>query len=144
MGSKSDCVFCEFDRQFVIEETDHAFAAYFKCAVRPGHIVIALKEHVTSLSRLIPAQAGDMMQLAAAVARKAEPLAGCEKFYLVSIADETPHYHLHLLPKMPGGPGLGGYVMGAGGWGGAAGSPVDEQSILKFISLYRGKSSGEQ
>lgn len=137
---KNDCLFCNFDKTFVIEESEYAFASYFNCAVRPGHIVIALKEHVTSLSRLTTGQAGDIMQLAAKTARKAEPLVGCEKFYLVSIADETPHYHLHLMPKMPGDPGIGRHIMSQQGWSGEVGQPVNQAELLKFVDLYKRNS----
>jgi len=139
MSRHSDCVFCNFDSKYILEETSHSFAAYFDCAIRKGHIVVALKEHVESLSGLSQEQAADLMQLAARVAKKAEALAGCEKFYLVSIADVTPHYHVHLLPKMPGTAPIGPHVMGETGWCGEVGEPVTAGNIAAFISAYREK-----
>jgi diadenosine tetraphosphate (Ap4A) HIT family hydrolase len=134
--AEKDCVFCNFDRSFILEESTHSFAAYFGCAIKKGHIVVALKEHVTSLPDLSQEQAGDLMQLASRVARKAAPLAGCEKFYLVSIADETPHYHVHLLPRMSGDAPIGPHVMGESGWRGEVGQAVDEAEIIEFIAAY--------
>jgi len=134
--AEKDCVFCNFDSRFILEESPYSFAVYFGCAIKKGHIVVALKEHVTSLPDLSPEQAGDLMQLASRVARKAAPLVGCEKFYLVSIADETPHYHVHLLPRMPGDAPLGPHIMGESGWRGEVGQAVDEAEIIEFIAAY--------
>jgi diadenosine tetraphosphate (Ap4A) HIT family hydrolase len=131
------CLFCDFDARYIIEENRLSFAAYFDCAIRNGHIVVAAKSHVTSLSQLCEEQAGDLMALAARVAAKAEKLVGNEKFYLVSIADETPHYHIHLLPKMKGDPPFGRYVMGEQGWKGEVGQPVSQSGIESFISRYK-------
>ena len=137
MADGGDCVFCNFDKKFVLEESAHSFAAYFDCAIKPGHIVIALKEHVETLAGLSPEQAADMMQLASRVAKKAEALTGCEKFYLVSIADVTPHYHLHLLPKMPGDAPIGPHFMGDTGWRGEVGEAVTADDIDAFIAAYK-------
>jgi diadenosine tetraphosphate (Ap4A) HIT family hydrolase len=140
MAAKSECVFCNLDSRFVIDENRRAFAAHFNCAIKTGHIVVALKDHVTSLSRITPSQAGDLMTLTAQVASKAEGLVGCLKFYLVSITDETPHYHIHLLPRMADDPPLGPHIMGEKGWSGEAGNRVDEKNILDFISAYKRNS----
>lgn len=134
---KNDCVFCNFDGRFVLDENAHAFAAYFDCAIKPGHIVVALKDHVTAIADLSPEQAADIMTLAAAVAKKALPLVGCLKFYLVSIADETPHYHLHLLPRMEDDPPIGAHIMGDAGWKGSVGKTVAEEEIAEFIERYK-------
>jgi histidine triad (HIT) family protein len=134
------CLFCNFDKRYIIEESELSFAAYFGSAIKTGHIVVALKDHVTSLSSLGDDRAGDLMKLAARVAAKAEKLVGSEKYYLVSIADEVPHYHLHLLPKMKGDAPLGRHIMGGTGWRGEAGQPVTEEDIEEFISWYRESS----
>jgi diadenosine tetraphosphate (Ap4A) HIT family hydrolase len=134
---EKECLFCNFDKRRVLEESDYSFAAFFCCAIRKGHIVIALKSHVTSLSKLDEAQAGDLMKLAARVAARAEKLVGNEKYYLVSIADETPHYHLHLLPKMEGDPPFGRHIMGDDGWKGEVGQSLSTADIDEFISRYR-------
>lgn len=132
-----NCVFCNFDDSYILESNDNAFAAYFDCAIRPGHIVVALKDHVVSLSDLSTAQASDLMTLAARVAKKAEQLSAIEKYYLVSIADQTPHYHIHLLPKKTGDTPLGPSVMGDQGWKGDVGESVSEASIKDFVASYR-------
>jgi diadenosine tetraphosphate (Ap4A) HIT family hydrolase len=131
-----NCLFCNFDRRYIIEESEHSFAAYFGSAIRKGHIVVALKSHVTSLSVLNGAQAGDLMNLAARVAAKAEKLVGCEKYYLVSIADEVPHYHIHLLPKMKGDAPLGRHIMSDAGWKGEVGHALTEKDIADFFNEY--------
>ncbi len=135
--AKTKCVFCNFDSRYIIEESEFCFAAYFNCAIKKGHIVIALKEHVTSLSRLNREQAAELMRLAAKVAAKAEHLIGSEKYYLISIADETPHYHIHLLPKMKGDAPIGVHIMGEDGWKGRVSENVGESDITAFVSEYR-------
>jgi len=137
VSEKTGCVFCDFDSRRVIGESEFAFAAHFDCAIKPGHIVVALKEHVESLAAMSPEQAADILSLAARVARAAEPVAGCEKFYLVSIADAVPHYHIHLLPRMRGEAPLGPHIMGDSGWKGETGAAVREDEIVRFISSCR-------
>jgi len=133
----SKCVFCNFDDSRIIERSEFCFAAYFDCAIKKGHIVIAVKEFVTSLSKLKPEQAADLMRLAVQVAAKAERLIGNEKYYLVSIADETPHYHIHLLPKMKDDVPIGSHIMSDSGWKGSVGDPPVSDDITDFISEYR-------
>ncbi len=137
MSEKTGCVFCDFDSRHIIAESEFAFAAHFDCAIKPGHIVVALKEHVVTLSAMTQEQAADIMSLAARVARAAEPVAGCEKFYLASIADAVPHYHIHLLPRMKGEAPLGPHIMGDSGWKGDAGAAVGEDEIARFVSSCR-------
>jgi diadenosine tetraphosphate (Ap4A) HIT family hydrolase len=137
VSEKTGCVFCDFDSRYVIAESEFAFASHFDCAIKPGHIVVALKEHVVFLSAMTREQAADIMSLAARVARAAERVTGCEKFYLVSIADAVPHYHIHLLPRMSGETPLGQYVMGDSGWKGEVGAFVGQDEIERFILLCR-------
>jgi len=137
VSEKTGCVFCDFDSRHIIAESEFAFAAHFDCAIKPGHIVVALKEHVVTLSAMTQEQAADIMSLAARVARAAEPVAGCEKFYLASIADAVPHYHIHLLPRMKGEAPLGPHIMGDSGWKGDAGAAVGEDEIARFVSSCR-------
>ncbi|HOY63013.1 MAG TPA: HIT family protein [bacterium] len=137
MSEKTGCVFCDFDSRHIIAESELAFAAHFDCAIKPGHIVVALKEHVESLAAMSPEQAADIMRLAARVSRAAERVAGCEKFYLVSIADAVPHYHIHLLPRMMGEAPLGPCIMGDSGWKGEVGAAVGEEEIARFVASCR-------
>lgn len=136
MEERTACIFCNFSEKNIIEESSSSFAAYYDCAIVPGHIVVALKNHVTTLHEMSPEEAADIMALAARVAARARRVVSVEKYYIVSIADAVPHYHIHLLPKYAGAEPLGPYVMGDAGWKGVAGKPVSEEDILKFISEY--------
>ena len=129
------CVFCGFDKKYVIEETEYSIATYSKDAIKKGHIILAVKEHVTTFTDLKPEQASDLFELALRTAKRAEKTIGAEKYYTVSIADMVRHFHLHLLPKMPGDPPIGHHIMGDDGWKGEVAAPPPENEILELIKL---------
>jgi diadenosine tetraphosphate (Ap4A) HIT family hydrolase len=134
----NECVFCGFDKQYVIEETEYSIATYSMDAIRKGHIILAVKEHVTTFTDLKPAQAADIFELALRTAKRAEEIIGAEKYYIVSIADMVRHFHVHLLPKMPGDPPIGRHIMGDEGWKGQVGETLAEKDIIEFIKIMRG------
>lgn len=136
MTNTDNCVFCQFDKSHIIDESPLSFAAYYDCAVIHGHIVVALKNHTTLLHEMSAEEASDLMALAARVAAKAVPITKAEKYYIVSIADQVPHYHIHLIPKFKDAPPLGPFIMGESGWKGSAGKTVSEEDIQKFILDY--------
>lgn len=134
--SASHCVFCNPAPQDIIEQTDHAMALYTTDAIKPGHIIIAAKQHVTSFEALSDAQAADLYALAARTAARAVKVFGAEKYYTASIADLVPHFHLHLLPRMPGDAPLGPFVMGDAGWKSDVGRSVshaERRSVLDLL-----------
>ena len=137
MTTGTGCVFCAMDPQTLIEESEYALAVYPRDAIKPGHIIIAVKQHVTSFEALTGAQAADLFALARRIAARALPMLGAEKFYTVSIADLVPHFHLHLLPRMPGDAPIGPCVMGDSGWKAAVGSPVSDQQISELARALR-------
>ena len=134
---EKQCVFCNFNSGFIIEETAHSIATYSRDAIKRGHIIVAVKEHVTTFTGLSAEQAGDLFALALRVARRAEGMIGAEKYYVVSIADMVRHYHVHLLPKMKDDPPLGRHIMGDGGWRGETGPAPTDEEIAEFIGAFR-------
>ena len=55
----------------------------------------------------------------------------------------APHFHLHLLPRMPRDAPLGPHVMGREGWAGAVGAPVPGDQALWLIRALRDTGSGQ-
>ena len=132
------CVFCNPDNRYVIADNDHCIATCFPDAViKPGHFVVAVKDHVASLSRLSPEQASSLMSLAVELMKKAESLVGAQKYYMVAIADQVEHVHIHLLPKMPGDAPIGGHIMSDEGWKGLVGKSVPLCELNSFINAMR-------
>lgn len=126
MSDAPTCVFCNPNPGDIIEETGHALALCTADAIKPGHIIIAAREHVTAFEDLSGEQAADLYTLAARTAARARAVFGAQKYYTVSIADMVPHFHLHLLPRMPGDAPIGPFIMGGDGWQGAAGRAVTD------------------
>jgi diadenosine tetraphosphate (Ap4A) HIT family hydrolase len=137
--SAPNCVFCNPDPRDIIEETGHALALYSADAIKPGHLIIAVKEHVTFFEELSDAQAADLFALARRTAAAAQHAVGAEKYYTVSIADLVPHFHLHLLPRMSGDAPIGPYVMGDAGWRSVVGREVAVAARNELIAKLRAR-----
>lgn len=137
MTETKKCVFCEYNKDRVLEETALSVALCNDDAIKPGHIVLAVKEHVDSFSKLSAEQAADIFALAARAAAVGEQLCGAKKYYVVAIADMVRHFHIHLLPKMPGEPPIGHHVMGDDGWKGEVRNPVSQEEIEGFVRKFR-------
>lgn len=136
--TEKSCVFCQPDKRYIIRQSEYCIATCFPDAViKPGHFVVAVKDHVPSFSELSPEQASDLMSFAARLAKKAEVLAHAEKYYLVAIADQVPHFHLHLLPKMPDDAPIGKHIMSDTGWKGEVGKDVSPDAIQEFITALK-------
>ncbi len=132
------CVFCHPANQYVIARNDHCIATCFpEAVIKPGHFVVAVKDHVASLSQLSAEQASSLMSLSVELMKKAEPLVGAQKYYMVAIADQVEHVHIHLLPKMPGDEPIGGHIMSDAGWKGLVGKSVPPADLESFINAMR-------
>lgn len=128
------CVFCNPDERYVLAKTDLCLAACFPDSViKPGHYVVAPRQHVESFSGLSPDQAADILRFAAYLAGTVEKIVGAEKMYLVAIADQVRHFHLHMMPKMPGDPPLGPHIMSDTGWRGKAVKQLSASAVYDFI-----------
>lgn len=130
---EKNCVFCAFDPRYIIEENVHSFGAYFSSSIKRGHIIVALKDHICGFSYLSDEQVRGVFSLAHRLAKKAQALIGAEKYYIASIADVVPHFHVHLLPRMAGDPSIGPFIMGDTGWKGQVGQAIHPDELLNFI-----------
>jgi len=114
-----------------------SFATYIPKAIKKGHFVVATKDHVSTFSELDEAEATDLISLALKLAKTAQRIVGAEKYYLASIGDLDPHFHIHLLPKMADDPPMGKHIMLETGWKGEVGQIVTHDQALQFIDLLR-------
>lgn len=141
MTSDNKCIFCNFDPEYVIKQTDLSFATYISKAIKEGHFVVATKDHVPTFSELTEPEAADLISLALRLAKAAQRLIGAEKYYLVSIGDLDPHFHIHLIPKMAEDSPMGKHIMLESGWKGEVGQVVTHDKVRWFIESLRGSGS---
>ncbi len=141
MSKMGKCVLCEQCRDEILVENDEAFVIHAGDPIMPGHLIAATKGHVETLSQMTPGQAGGLFALVAEAARRAVPVTGAEKYYIVSIADMVRHYHIHILPKMPGKEPLGPFIMSPEGWRGNVAEYVSRDNIANFLAEFKQSST---
>ena len=137
MQKQEKCIFCDFDDQYIIATTELSFATYFPRAIKKGHFVVAVKQHLPTFCDLSTEQVTDMMALALKLAKIAQPLLGAEKYYLAAIGDLDHHFHIHLLPKLAADAPMGKHIMLDSGWKGEVGETVSAQDVLDLIQVLR-------
>jgi len=138
MEEIKSCIFCNFEKRYIITETNYSFATYFpRAIIKKGHLVVAVKEHIPTFTGLSMEQCSDISQLSLRLAKKAEKIINAEKYYLVAIADNDLHFHIHLLPKLTGHLPMGRHNMMDEGWKGEVGQTVSEEEEMEFIKVLR-------
>ncbi len=138
MEEKKSCIFCNFEKRYIITETDYSFATYFpRAIIKKGHLVVAVKEHIPTFTGLSMEQFSDISQLSLRLAKKAEKILNAEKYYLAAIADKDLHFHIHLLPKLKGDLPMGRHIMMDEGWKGEVGQTVSDEEVMEFIKVLR-------
>lgn len=106
----NECYICNPDKELIIMETDRVRAIYHPDEIKRGHIIITPKKHKELFTDLTPEEVSELMILTLSIAKAIVPFLSPEKYYLVSVGDRHPHFHLHLLPKMESEESLGPYV----------------------------------
>lgn len=132
-----NCGFCNYDKEYLLEETELSIAMSFPTVMKPGHFVVASKKHCSLFQMLEEEQIQDMLCLAQKVSKTIMRFLGCEKFYIASICDDGTHFHIHFIPKMADEPKLGKYLFTDYGWRGELHSTTTVQDIQAFIKLYQ-------
>lgn len=133
-----DCIICNPAEHHVIGSTELSIATYFPRAIKPGHFVVATREHLPTFTDIDPDQAADLFRFANKLAAQAQPLVGAVKMYIAAIGDKDPHFHIHVFPKLPGDPPMGPHIMAPQGWAGEVGQKVSEEEVRGFIEALRG------
>lgn len=137
MNNRQDCIFCNFEAKYIITETSLSLATYFPRAIKKGHFVVAVKDHLPTFTDLNEEQVKDLSALALKLAKVAQKIVGAEKYYLVAIGDLDRHFHVHLLPKLVTDEPMGKHIMLESGWKGEVGQNVSEDEVHQFILSLR-------
>ena len=107
----SDCVFCRIVAGQIpatrVCEDSHALAFMDIGQVNPGHVLVAVKEHVENLYQLSEEQAAAIARVSLRVARAIRAAFAPEGLSVYQAngrpAGQTVfHYHVHLLPRHAG------------------------------------------
>jgi len=129
-----NCIFCNYEKKYIIKETDLAIATYFPRAIKKGHFVVAVKEHLPTFTDLSVEQAQAVIELALEISLVMEKLMDSEKTYIAAIGDKDLHFHIHLFPKLKTDKPMGIHIMTDNGWKGEVGHDISEQEVQDLIS----------
>jgi len=131
---KSGCIFCEYKNKDVIIENEYAVATYTIDSIKKGHVVVFVKEHIESFSKLNFKQVDSVMNLMLKISKSLEKLIDdIEKVYIVSVNDNIKHFHFHLFPKLKNDISLGDFIMLDGGWKDRVLYQSSETEVQEFI-----------
>ena len=133
-----NCIFCNYESKYIIKETDLAIATYFPRAIKKGHFVVAVKEHLPTFTDLSVEQAKAVMELALDISKVMEKIVGAEKTYIAAIGDKDLHFHIHLFPKLKTDKPMGIHIMTDSGWKKEVGQEVSEQEVQELIEKIKG------
>ena len=132
--ANKDCIFCNYEERYVIKETENAIATYFPRAIKKGHFVVAVKEHLPTFTDISAKQAQDVITLALELSKAMEKLVGAEKTYIAAIGDKDLHFHIHLYPKLKSDAPMGVHIMAPSGWCGEVGHDVSDDEVQALIA----------
>lgn len=105
-----ECIFCKIaDGEVpaaVVYEDVHTLAFMDMGQVNPGHVIVAVKPHVSDIYTLTDELAASFFQTAARVARAVKKAMQPEGVTLLQANEEVGwqtvfHLHLHVLPRHP-------------------------------------------
>jgi len=128
------CIFCNYEEKYIIKQTRHAVATYFPRAIKKGHLVVAVKEHLPTFTDISTEQAQEVITLALEMSKAMEKLLGAEKTYIAAIGDKDLHFHIHLFPKLSTDAPMGIHIMTDSGWKAEVGQDVSEDEVKELIS----------
>jgi histidine triad (HIT) family protein len=107
----SDCIFCKIVAKqipaTVVHEDAHTLAFMDIGQVNPGHVLVAVKKHADNIYALDDTQAGELLKVAARVARGIRDAFNPQGLSVYQAngkaAGQTVfHLHMHLVPRYEG------------------------------------------
>jgi len=135
-----ECIFCNIQNpNLVITNTSDGIAMIYPEPVRPGHVVVGVKQHKQYLHDISEDEARKMFALANRMAKAIVEMTRAEKVYVVGVGDGDKHFHVHLIPKMPNDAKLGPYIFGEKGWAASVGSKFEAAEIAKYVKALKQK-----
>src|SRR5437870_1418007 len=109
--SDKPCILCNPDPSALLFRSEKG-VVILDDPIRVGHVLVGAPVHVDGLHALPPVDAGNMLSLAADVARIVVDETGAEKVYVAAVGDKDKHFHVHLVPRYGNDDGLGTYIFG--------------------------------
>lgn len=107
----SECIFCEIingksPARKIFEDRD-AIAFLDLKPVRPGHVIVMLKEHTSDMTELDEDRAGRLFSIVQKVAKHVVDKLGAYGFNVLvnagsAAGQEVFHTHAHVIPRMQG------------------------------------------
>lgn len=109
-GEPPGCAMCRLGRDGdAIVESPHAIAVLDRYASRPGHVLIALRQHEERIAAVAWDAYADLQRLAWELCRALDDELAPRRIYVAALgsaaqlATSFPHVHLHLVPLADGG-----------------------------------------
>jgi len=137
----NQCIFCSPQRKYIIAENENAIATYFVRAIKKGHFVVAVREHIPTLTGLTTKQLCDISELMLQVSKIVESELDAEKMYVAAIGDKDHHFHYHIYPKLKSDTPMGKHIMLNQGWKGEIFTEQSEDEVINFVELIKEKIS---
>ena len=97
-----DCVFCAIatgaKHAHLVHETPNLVAFLDVRPIRPGHVQIVPREHVSYFDELSPELAAEIVQLGQRIALAQKALYGVKRVGFAFTGGDVPHTHAHVVP----------------------------------------------
>ena len=98
------CQYCAIDERVLrlmvpVCELPHTRVYLYRENTFPGRCVVVWKEHVRKLTELTLKQRRDLMDDVGLVADTVTELYHPDKLNYLILGDESPHFHVHVVPK---------------------------------------------
>jgi len=133
-----DCRICRFMNDWDVASTKHGVVTYGGLAIKEGHLVVASRRHVPSLSDLTDEEATGVLALLRKAVRGLGEIRAWEKIYVLMIGDKDTHFHAHVIPRLPGEAPVGPFVFGPEGWRSVLGpSSPDSRAVSSMREVLR-------
>jgi Diadenosine tetraphosphate (Ap4A) hydrolase and other HIT family hydrolases len=134
------CPLCGEHLGTILYASKFAFCLPAAEPLRPGHLLVISRRHVTKLTQLSAEELAGLMETLSVVTLAAEEVTGADKLYVLHVGDKISHYHFHLIPYQATDTPLGPFVFDDSGWKSAqyAGSVADHRTICDCLRLALG------
>jgi diadenosine tetraphosphate (Ap4A) HIT family hydrolase len=88
----------------VLVAEEHVVVTHLEAPAYLGYLFVESRRHVPELGDLEPDEAAAAGRAAARWSRALQDVTGAEHVYAAVIGHGVAHFHLHLIPRLPGTP----------------------------------------
>jgi diadenosine tetraphosphate (Ap4A) HIT family hydrolase len=132
-----NCVICNLPKNTIVWDNQYGFVSFWPQAMKPGHLVIALKEHKPDLQDLTIDELQAITQLMHKAASRLQVVFSPAKIYTLSVGDIMPHFHFHQIPRLKTESPVGPYIFGDNGWRPNVFSTVSDDQRQELVRTLR-------